>query len=103
MLADKEVFVYERAAGGESVTVMGRHRKSRRYIKLSMSAKHLANWRAELVYSPSVAKVIREPGESGRLDAGSERARRRAEQVAASYMEQDARAQAYVTRPPASE
>ena len=40
--------------GGESVKVIGRHRKSHRFICLTMAAKHLANWRAELVYSPYV-------------------------------------------------
>lgn len=84
-----KVFVYAFFWGmaGESVTVMGRHRKSHRFIQLSMSAKHLANWRAELVYSPTVAKVIRENAEFGSLQAGSDRARLRAEEIAATKKE----------------
>jgi len=45
-----KVFVYDFfwGMGGESVTVMGRHRKSHRFIQLSMRATHLAtgaqNW-----------------------------------------------------------
>lgn len=100
-----KVYVYEFFWGvaGESVTVMGRHRKSHRFIQLSMPAKHLANWRAELVYSPSVAKVIRENAEFGSLDAGTERARRRAEEIAAQYMKNGALSQPYTTRSPAAE
>jgi len=100
-----KVYVYDFfwGMGGESVTVMGRHRKTHRYIQLSMRAKHLANWRAELVYSPAVAKVIRENAEFGSLDAGSETARRRAEEIAAQYMKDGAVSQPYVTRPPATE
>jgi hypothetical protein len=87
-----KVYVYDFfwGVGGESVTVMGRHRKSRRFIQLSMPAKHLANWRAELAYSPAVAKVIRENAEFGSLDAGSERAHRHAEEIAARYMKDGA-------------
>jgi len=89
--------------GGERVTVMGRHRKTHRFIQLNMNAKHLANWRAELVHSPAVAKVIRENAEFGNLDAGSERARHRAEEIAARYMKDGAVSQHFVTRPPADE
>ena len=100
-----KVFVYYFfwGVGGESVTVMGRHRRSHRFIQLSMRAKHLANWRAELVYSPAVAKVIRENGEFGSLDAGSDRARCRAEEIAARYINEGAQSQPYVTRPPVDE
>ncbi|HVF85274.1 MAG TPA: hypothetical protein VM821_04785 [Abditibacteriaceae bacterium] len=44
--------------GGETLTVVGRHRKSHRYITLSMRSKYLVNWRVELVYSPHVIKEI---------------------------------------------
>ena len=100
-----KVYVYQFywGMGGESVTVMGRHRRSHRFIQLSMRAKHLANWRAELVYSPAVAKVIRENADFGSLDAGSERARRRAEEIATRYMKNGAVSQPFVTRPPAAE
>jgi hypothetical protein len=97
-----KVFVYDFfwGTGGDNVTVMGRHRKSHRFIQLSMQAKHLANWRAELVYSPAVAKVIRESAEFGSVDAGSDRARHRAEEIAAAYIKRGAPSQPYVTRPP---
>lgn len=100
-----KVYVYDFFWGtaGERVTVMGRHRKSHRFIRLSMRAKDLANWRAELVYTPAVVKVIRENAEFGSLDAGSERAKRRAEEIAAQYIKDGALSQPYVTRPPVSE
>jgi hypothetical protein len=100
-----KVFVYYFFWGtaGERVTVMGRHRKSRRFIRLTMPAKHLANWRAELVYSPYVTKQVREFGEFAGLPADSEKARLRAEEIAASYIKQGAPSQPFVTRPPAAE
>ena len=100
-----KVYVYDFywGMGGENVTVMGHHRKSRRYIQLTMAAKHLANWRTELVYSPAVAKVIRENAEFGNLDAGSEHARRRAEEIVAIYIAGGGQSQPFVTRPPADE
>jgi hypothetical protein len=94
------VYYFFWGEGGERVTVIGRHRKSRRFIRLTMSSKHLANWRAELVYSPYVAKQVREFGEFAGLTAGSEKARLRAEEIAASYIKQGAPSQPFVTRPP---
>lgn len=44
--------------GGEDVTVVGRHRKSHRYITIIIRTKLLANWRVELVYSPHVIKEV---------------------------------------------
>src|SRR5262245_52618161 len=73
------VFFFYWGVGGERVTVLGHHRKSGRLIQIVMPAKHLANWRAELVYSPTISKVIRENPEFGRLDAGSDRAKKHAE------------------------
>jgi len=100
-----KVFVYNFfwGVGGETVTVIGRHRKSHRYIRLSMPAKHLANWRAELVYSPSIAKQVRDSSEFGPLPPESENARRRAEQIAAFYIEQGAQSQPFLTRPPTTQ
>jgi hypothetical protein len=100
-----KVYVYDFfwGMGGERVTVMGRHRKSHRFVQLCMRAKHLANWRPELVYNPAVAKVIRENAEFGSLDAGSERARRRAEEIAARYTKDGAVSQPYITRPPSAQ
>jgi hypothetical protein len=43
---------------GETLTVVGRHRKSHRFITLSMPSKWLVNWRVELVFSPRVIKEI---------------------------------------------
>jgi hypothetical protein len=100
-----KVFVYYFfwGTGGERVTVIGRHRKSHRFIRLTMPAKHLANWRAELVYSPYIAKQVREFGEFAGLPADSEKARLRAEEIAASYIKQGAPSQPFVARPPAAE
>ena len=100
-----KVFVYSFFWGtaGERVTVIGRHRKSHRFIRLTMPAKHLANWRAELVYSPYVAKQVREFGEFAGLAADSEKARLRAEEIAAGYVKQGAPSQPFVTRRPAAE
>lgn len=43
---------------GENCTVVGHHRKSRRYITIVTQSKWLANWRVELVYSPYVIKEV---------------------------------------------
>lgn len=43
-----------------SVTVVGHHRASGRYIKIDIHVKRLENFRLELVYSPRVAEFIRE-------------------------------------------
>ena len=45
-------------SGGESVTVVGHHRKSHRYITIVIRSQWLVNWRAELVYSPHVIKEV---------------------------------------------
>lgn len=37
-----------------SVTVIGQHRKSRRFICIALRAKYLENLRVKLVYSPTV-------------------------------------------------
>jgi len=47
--------------GAETVVVVGQHRKSRRYIRLSMKSAHLTNWRVALVRSPSVLARISAP------------------------------------------
>lgn len=75
--------------GGENVSVVGRHRKSHRYITIIIRSKWLVNWRAELIYSPH---VIREVTEFGQLWtalrtkdenkwASSERAKERVESI----------------------
>ena len=68
--------------GGERITVIGRHRKSRRFIHVSMAAKHLTNWRAALVYSPFIAAQIRKFAYE---DPSSEAAKSQAENIAANY------------------
>lgn len=84
--------------GGERVTVVGRHRKSKRYITLVMQADHLANWRAELVYSPHVIRhVLEHRGFSGPEPQAH------AEQIAASYNKNGAARQPFTTRPPSTE
>ncbi|MDB5292742.1 MAG: hypothetical protein JWL69_3983 [Phycisphaerales bacterium] len=100
-----KVFVYDFywGMGGERVSVIGRHRKSKRFIRLTMPSDRLANWRAELVYSPYVAKQIRESGEFGKFPPGSEDARRRAEEIAAGYIARGAKSQPFITRPPKNE
>lgn len=41
-----------------SVTVIGHHRKSGRYIKIDINPKHLENFRLELIYSPTVLSLL---------------------------------------------
>ena len=60
--------------GGDSVSVVGRHRNTKRYFTIVMSSRHLANWRTELVYSPTVMNQIRRGPLSGAsATSGSER------------------------------
>ena len=94
------VFHFFWGMGGERVTVVGRHRKSKRYITLVMSSKHLANWRAELVYSPHVIRQVREYGEFARFPSESVESRKLAEEIAASYIKGGAASQPFITRPP---
>jgi hypothetical protein len=63
--------------GVETLEVVGRHRKSHRYIKAVVRSKDLERWRAELVYSPHVIGEI-----DGRLWNGSIEAKERAEELA---------------------
>ena len=44
----------------DSVTVVGHHRASGRYVKLDMSVRHLNNFRMEVVYSPTVLGLASE-------------------------------------------
>src|SRR5258706_11288793 len=45
---------------GDDLTVVGHHRRSNRYITLSMTSHHLVNWRVELVYSPHVIDAFKQ-------------------------------------------
>lgn len=47
--------------GGQDVTVVGRHRKSHRYITIVIRSQWLVNWRAELIYSPHVIREVITP------------------------------------------
>jgi hypothetical protein len=48
--------------GAQDVTVVGRHRRSHRYITMTIRTAWLVNWRVELVYSPYViAKRLERP------------------------------------------
>ena len=44
----------------DAVTVVGQHRKSRKWMCLHMPARHLENLRLKLVYSPAVLALMRE-------------------------------------------
>ncbi len=101
--AKVHVFHYFWGVGGEQVTVVGRHRKSKRYITLVMRAAHLANWRAELVYSPHVIRQVVQYGEFALLPRGGPESRARAEEIAASYIKGGAVSQPFTTRPPSAE
>ena len=86
--------------GGERVTVVGRHRGAKRFVTLHMDADHLANWRAELVYSPHIIGEVLKAGELSRFSRGEPKQRARAEKISKVSIEQGAIAQPFVTRPP---
>ena len=44
----------------DSVTVIGHHRGSGRFVKIDIHVKRLENFRLELVYSPKVLELIKE-------------------------------------------
>jgi hypothetical protein len=104
---------------GEQCTVVGHHRKSRRYITIVTRSKWLANWRAELVYSPHVIQEVtkhltykpeRKIFGLWKLPedpnwASSEAAKERAEEIIAAFSMPGRRApdQPPVTRPPTPE
>jgi hypothetical protein len=82
-----KVYVFASFAGspGTVVTVVGRHRASKRYITLHMSAEHLTNWRAELLYSPHVLRQIRAYGWFASPAPSPDEARARAEGFVKQY------------------
>jgi hypothetical protein len=94
------VVEYFWGTAGERVTVVGRHRRSKRFVTLSMDSNHLANWRAELVYSPHVIEEVLKHSEFSHFPRGSPEQRARAEEIAASYIEHGAANQPFTTRPP---
>jgi len=46
--------------GYEQIIVIGRHRGSKRFVKMVISSSWINNWRAQVVYSPAVLKLIQE-------------------------------------------
>lgn len=59
--ANAKVFVIDAHWGTcDSVTVIGHHRSGGRYAKLDMPIKHLEDIRMEVVYSPTVLKLLKE-------------------------------------------
>ena len=49
--------------GGESVTVIGRNRRTRRFVRMDMRSNYLRDWRTELAYSPTIIEALAEAGE----------------------------------------
>jgi len=47
---------YHKCRGVDHIVVVGRHRRSHRYIALVMPTEWLTNWRVQLVYSPAVKR-----------------------------------------------
>ena len=56
-------------AGYENIVVIGKHRGQRRMHRLVMSFRYVTNWRAKVVYSPAVHRLMDEwdetPGRTG--------------------------------------
>jgi hypothetical protein len=100
--------------GGESLTIVGRHWRSHRYITLLIRSAWLVNWRVELVYSPSVIRVLQQhpytywphPQERVATDPqwmGSPEAKIKAEEIIRNLQQWHptaGRTQPYITRAP---
>lgn len=58
--ADAKVYVPGGYAGPgfEFLSVIGQHRQSRKLFVQDVAAKYLVNWRAKLVYSPAVLRLV---------------------------------------------
>lgn len=78
---------------GEAATVVGRHRSSKKFITIVIASQWLANWRVELVYSPLIVRQLGESGEYDPANPGSEKAKRRAEEIVAIWQERGAKVQ----------
>jgi hypothetical protein len=48
--------------GYETIKVIGHHRRTKKYVTVVTPARHITNWRAQLVYSPEVIRRIVEHG-----------------------------------------
>ena len=58
--------------GYERIIVIGRHRGSKRFVTMVIRSDWVTNWRAKVVYEPSVLRLIEEATrESWRRDWGS--------------------------------
>lgn len=44
--------------GYESIRVVGRHRGSHKYVSMVLPSRYITNWRAGLVYSPEVLRLL---------------------------------------------
>ena len=74
--------------GGRSVTVVGRHRGSRRFITLDMRSDCLRDWRTELAYSPTITRALAARGEytgNGTQAPGSAGAKHLANGIVAGF------------------
>jgi hypothetical protein len=61
--------------GYEQIEVVGRHRVTHRYVKMIISSSWLENWRVQLVYSPTVVRMLWPVWD------GSERSRAKAQKL----------------------
>jgi len=46
--------------GYEKIVVVGKHRGSRRFVKMVIPSSWVTNWRAQAVYSPAVLSFIQD-------------------------------------------
>lgn len=77
---------YHKVRGVDKVNVVGRHRRSHRYITLVTRTEWLTQWRAQLVYSPHVIREIMRGTQHLRWEHrwnGTAAAKDRAQQLAA--------------------
>jgi hypothetical protein len=98
--AGSTVYILRRfwGMGGEQVTVIGRHRGSHRYVTMTIASKWLTNYRAKLVYSPHIIRLIQDSGEYPKAEPGGEAAKSYAEQSSAFWMSLGAKEQPFLTR-----
>ncbi|MGL6075034.1 MAG: TIGR02996 domain-containing protein [Fimbriiglobus sp.] len=93
------VFYFYWGSGGDRVTVVGRHRKTKKYMTLITNSEYLANWRAELVYAPEVIRRITESSyEFSHFPRGEAESKARAEEIVAMYLQGGAVTQPYISR-----
>ncbi len=74
--------------GGENVIVVGRHRGTRRFVKMNIRSDYLQDWRTELAYSPTVIEALAEAGEytsHGEQAPGSAKAKQHANGIVATF------------------